>query len=163
MTLNHYPLTIIKWLRAFLFINLSFFFIPDHSLQAQPKSQNTKEPVSNYGYIDKGDSIEFVFGEQRTIRIGIVEVALEKRIQEIDQVNVAGDFNGWNPDLPKFQMKKGEGTLFRVTISKTALGKKGDLRQFKYVLNHKYWVEPPAQAINKYKGKDGNTNLTLKL
>jgi hypothetical protein len=42
------------------------------------------------------------------------------------------------------------------------VGKTGDLKQFKFVLNHKYWVEPPAQAANKFKGRDGNTNLTLK-
>ena len=88
---------------------------------------------------------------------------LEKRINEINQVNVAGDFNGWNPNSTKFQMNKAGGTLFKITLAKVSLGKTGELRQFKFVLNHKYWVEPPAQAINKFTGKDGNTNLTLKL
>jgi len=161
LTINHYPLTIIKRIQAFLFISL--FFIPAHSLQAQPKSPNATNSLSNYGYIDKGDSIEFVFGQQRMIRIGTVEVVLEKWIHEINQVNIAGDFNGWNPDLPKYQMKKGEGTLYTTTLPKSALGKTGEQRQFKYVLNHKYWIEPPAPVTNKYTGKDGNTNLTLKL
>ena len=151
----------IKRFRAFLFIFLSLFVIPRNPLQAQPKPPNPKESVSNYGYIDKGDSIEFIFGQQRTIRIGTVEVVLEKWIHEIRQVNIAGDFNGWNPDLPRYIMKKGEGTLFTLTLSKPALGKTGELRQFKYVLNHKYWIEPPTQVVNKYTGKDGNTNLTL--
>lgn len=117
----------------------------------------------SFGYISKGDSIEFVFGQQQSIKIGTVEILLEKRIHEINQVNVAGDFNGWDPNSVKYQMNKAEGTLFKVTISKTTLGKTGEQRQFKFVLNHKYWVEPPAQAINKFTGKDGNTNLILKL
>ncbi len=156
-------MTITKSFRPFLLLILSLYLFSISKLQAQPKSPRPKESVSNFGYIDKGDSIEFVFGQQRTVTIGTVEVVLEKRIHEINQVNVAGDFNGWNPDLPKYQMTKREGTLFTMTISKLALGKKGELRQFKFVLNHKYWLEPPAQALNRFTGKDGNTNLTLKL
>jgi|SRR5450631_664563 hypothetical protein len=49
------------------------------------------------------------------------------------------------------------------SVCKTTIGKKGELKQFKFVLNHTYWVEPPVQASNKFRGKDGNTNLTLKL
>ncbi len=84
-------------------------------------------------------------------------------MNEINQVNVAGDFNGWNPDVAKFQMEKAEGRLFTLTVNKSAIGKKGELRQFKFVLNHKYWVEPPAEAQNKFTGTDGYTNLTLRL
>ena len=137
--------------------------LPFSSLRAQSKSLKPHESISNFGYVDKGDSIEFVFGQQQSIKIGGVEILLEKRFSEIKQVNLAGDFNGWNPDLLKYQMNKGEGTLFKITLSKKELGKKGELKQFKYVLNHKYWVEPPAQASNQFTGKDGNTNLTLKL
>jgi len=118
---------------------------------------------SQVGYIDKGDSIEFVFGQQRSITIGNVEILLEKRIHEINQVNVAGDFNGWNPGSSKYQMNKADRTLFKITVAKINLGKTGELRQFKFVLNHRYWVEPPAQASNKFTGRDGNTNLTVKL
>jgi hypothetical protein len=132
-------------------------------VQAQSKSTKTTGTPSNFGYIDKGDSVEFVFGQQRTIKIGAVEVVLEKRINEINQVNLAGDFNGWNPDLTKYQLNKAGGTLYKITLCKSSLGKTGEIKQFKYVLNHKYWVEPPEQAINIFTGRDGNTNLTLKL
>lgn len=132
-------------------------------VQAQSKTTKGIETQSICGYIDKGDSVEFVFGQQRTIKTSGVEVILEKRFNEIDQVNLAGDFNGWNPDLTRYQMKKAGGTLYKITIAKSTLGKAGDLKQFKFVLNHKYWVEPPAQATNTFTGKDGNTNLTLKL
>jgi hypothetical protein len=132
-------------------------------VQAQSKVTKTTGTQLNCGWIDKGDSVEFVFGQQRMVKISGVEVDLEKRTNEINQVNLAGDFNGWNPDLPKYQMSKAGGTLYKITIPKSGLGKSGDLKQFKFVLNHKYWVEPPARAANKFTGSDGNTNFTLKL
>ena len=51
------------------------------------ESSNTKQ-ATVIGYTDKGDSIEFVFGQQATIRIGSLEIALEKRRDEIKQVNL---------------------------------------------------------------------------
>lgn len=116
-----------------------------------------------YGYLDKVDSIEFIFGQQSKIRIGSVQVLLKDRIGEIRVLNVAGDFNNWNPRDPKFVALKGRDQLFRLTVAKSILGKKGDLRQFKFVINQTYWVEPPAEAGNQFRGKDGNTNLTLRI
>jgi hypothetical protein len=143
-------------------VQLCFLFNSD--LHAQSNGSKSAVPIiTGFGYSDKGDSIEFIFGQQKNIIVGGVEVVLEKRINEINQVNVAGDFNGWNPDVAKFQMKKAGGTLFTLTVNKSAIGKKGELRQFKFVLNHKYWVEPPSEAQNKFTGKDGYTNLTLRL
>ncbi len=132
-------------------------------LQIQGKVFKPNQIITNFGYIDKGDSVEFIFGQQKKINVSGVEVVLEKRINEINQVNVAGDFNGWNPDAVIFQLKKIDSKLFTITICKAIIGKKGELRQFKFVLNHKYWVEPPSEAQNKFTGKDGNTNLTLLL
>ena len=135
-----------------------FLFIGIH-LPALAQKQNEKD--APFGYSNKGDSIEFVFGQQQKIQIGTVVVELEKRLKEINQVNVAGDFNGWNPGDNKYQMHR-TGNLFILLVSKNALGKKEELHQFKFVLNHTWWVEPPINAINRLKGKDGNTNLTLK-
>jgi hypothetical protein len=132
-------------------------------LKAQSIGLRPNQIITGFGYTDKGDSVEFIFGQQNKITVSGVEVVLQKRINEINQVNVAGDFNEWNPDVAKFQMKKSGGKIFTITISKAAIGKKGEMRQFKFVLNHKYWVEPPKEAQNKLTGKDGNTNLTLKL
>jgi hypothetical protein len=144
-----------------LIIQLCFLF--NSNLVAQSNVSKSTTITTGFGYSDKGDSIEFIFGRQKNIIVGGVEVILEKRINEINQVNVAGDFNGWNPDVAKFEMKKAGGTLFTLTVNKSAIGKKGELRQFKFVLNHKYWVEPPSEAQNKFTGKDGYTNLTLRL
>jgi hypothetical protein len=56
-----------------------------------------------------------------------------------------------------------DNKIFRLTIAKNHIGKKGETRQFKFVINQEYWVEPPREAINRFTGKDGYTNLTLKL
>lgn len=119
------------------------------------------QSYSNFGYTDIGDSVEFVFGQQQKIKIGIIEVVLQKRINDITSVNVAGDFNKWNANAQKYQMSKVDAKIFKLRVSKTDLGKKGDLRQFKFVLNHKYWVEPPVEALNKVTGADGNMNLLV--
>jgi hypothetical protein len=145
---------------VFLFLFCVLLFI--HS-KAQNNSLKSDEIRTGFGYIYKDDSIQFIFGLQQQVIIGATKVDLEKRRKEIKQVNIAGDFNGWNPNDPKFQMKNMDGIIFKITISKADLGKRGDLRQFKYVLNHVYWVEPPLEAPNKSTGKDGNTNLTLRL
>jgi hypothetical protein len=144
----------------FLFLLCVFSFTDSKS---QNNSLKQGETNASVGYLSKGDSIQFIFGQQQQVIIGGLKVSLEKRIKEINQVNIAGDFNDWNPDNPQYQMIKMYGTVFKLTICKKFIGEKGEVRQFKYVLNHTYWVEPPLEAINKFTGKDGNTNLTLKL
>lgn len=121
------------------------------------------QSYSNFGYTDLGDSVEFVFGQQQKIKIGGIEIVLQKRINDITSVNVAGDFNEWNANSNKYQMSKVDAKIFKLRVSKTNLGKKGDLRQFKFVLNHRYWVEPPVEALNKFTGIDGNTNLLVRI
>lgn len=148
---------------AFLLPALLFVLISNNELSAQANATKSGQSTSTFGFTDRGDSVEFVFGQQQTIRIGGVEVVLEKRFSEINQVNVAGDFNGWSPDNSKYQMTKAGGTLFKIRVSKSGLGAKGTSHQFKFVLNHQYWIEPPAEAMNKFTGTDGNTNLTLRL
>jgi hypothetical protein len=144
-------------------ISLSMCLMSNPGLLAQINVQKLNQGNEGFGYKDKGDSIEFVFGQQQKFIVSGIEVLLSKRINDIKQVNVAGDFNGWNPGVPEFQMKKVDGNLYKMTICKATIGKKGEMRQFKFVLNHIYWVEPPGDAPNKFTGKDGNTNLTLKL
>ena len=146
----------------FLFATIQLFFLFKSELRAQANQSKPNQIITGFGYSDKGDSVEFIFGQQKKITVGGIEVILEKRINESNQVNVAGDFNGWNPDVAKFLMKKVDGTLFTLTVNKSAIGKKGEQRQFKFVLNHKFWVESPSEAQNKFTGKDGYTNLTLR-
>lgn len=119
--------------------------------------------ITEFGYLDKGDSIEFIFGQQKTMIVGGVVVNLKDRFSEIKEVNVAGDFNNWNPKDAKYVAVKCNDKLFRLMVSKKQIGKKGEIRQFKFVINQVYWVEPPAEVSNRHTGNDGYTNLTLKL
>ena len=129
-----------------------------HNTFLPPENQKNKI----YGYNERGDSIEFIFGQQNVNTIGITEFSLDKRRGEILSVHIAGEFNGWKPDDARYQMKK-DNKLFILILYKSTLGKKGERRQFKFVINGKYWIEPPKDAVNKFTGKDGNTNLYLTL
>ena len=115
------------------------------------------------GYIDKGDSIEFRFGDQKKIQVGLLDIDLDKRRNEIKKVNLAGDFNGWNPNHANYALKKIDEKIFSLVVSKKSIGQKGETHLFKFVLNAVYWIEPPSEAINKITGKDRNANLFLKL
>jgi hypothetical protein len=126
-------------------------------------SNNLIQTVKTYGYIDKGDSIEFRFGDQKKIQVGLLNIDLDKRRNEIKKVNLAGDFNGWNPNNANYALKKIDEKNFSLVISKKSIGQKGETHTFKFVLNNVYWIEPPYDAINKITGKDHNTNLFLKL
>jgi hypothetical protein len=147
---------------CFLIICLSFFCTI--ILPAQTQQSTSNKNTNSFGYLDKGDSISFIFGEQQTINVGTTQVELtDKRRGDIKQVNLEGEFNGWDNKNDHFQMFKLNNHLYVLTLSKNILGKKGEIRQFKFVLNHIYWIEPPPYAMNKITGKDGNTNLFIKL
>lgn len=139
-----------------LFFLLIGLMIASHSARSQSH-------VTEFGYTSKGDSIVFLFGQQKTIVIGTETIVLKDRFKEIKSVNVAGDFNNWNPKDVKYVAVMDDNKIFRLTIAKNHIGKKGETRQFKFVINQEYWVEPPREAINRFTGKDGYTNLTLKL
>ena len=127
------------------------------------QSVRSQSHGTEFGYISKGDSIEFIFGQQKTIVIGREVIILKDRFSEIRGVNVAGDFNNWNPKDDKYVAVMKNDKTFRLKVAKNKIGKKGETRQFKFVINQEYWVEPPKDAVNQFTGKDGYTNLTLKL
>jgi hypothetical protein len=121
------------------------------------------QSARTFGYIDKGDSIEFRFGDQKKIQVGLLNIDLDKRRNEIKKVNVAGDFNGWKPNSSNYILKKIDEKNFSLVVSKKSIGQKGETHTFKFVLNGVYWIEPPQEALNKITGADHNTNLLLKL
>lgn len=142
---------------ALLFITVLSGFIN------RPVAGNFFQSTMSFGYKDKGDSIEFQFGEQKKIKIGMMEFDLDKRRSEIKRVNLAGDFNGWSPDNTMFVMKRSDDKLYKLVVNKRSIGKNGEVHKFKFVLNGEYWIEPPNEALNKVTGSDHNTNLYLKL
>jgi hypothetical protein len=128
-----------------------------------PKAGYYFQNLNSFGYIERGDSIEFRFGDQKKIKIGVLEIDLDKRRNEIKKVNLAGDFNGWNPNHPNFVFKKIDDKIYKLVINKNSIGQKGETHKFKFVLNGEYWIEPPQEALNKITGADHNTNLYIKL
>jgi hypothetical protein len=149
------PKTEISKKRFGLFFLLIGLMIASHSARSQSHTE--------FGYIAKGDSIEFIFGHEKSIVIGTQVIILKDRFNEIKSVNIAGDFNNWNPKDVKYVAVMDNDKIFRLMVAKNQIGKKGETRQFKFVINQEYWVEPPKDAINRFTGKDGYTNLTLKL
>lgn len=61
-----------------------------------PKAGNYFQNLNSFGYNDRGDSIEFRFGDQK--KIGLLDIDLDQRRSEIKSVNLTGDFNAWNPN-----------------------------------------------------------------
>jgi hypothetical protein len=145
---------------SFIFILAALVF---SSFVKIPKSADFIQIGMVYGYVDKGDSIEFRFGEQKRIQVGLMTIDLDKRRNEIKKVNLAGDFNGWNPNNADYALKKIDERVFKLVVSKKNIGQKGETHKFKFVLNGVYWIEPPQEAVNKITGTDHNTNLFLKL
>ncbi len=147
---------------CFLMAFLSFFCL--NILYPQTQQSASDKGTNSFGYLDKGDSISFIFGDQQTITVGATQIELtDKRRNDIKKVNLAGEFNSWDNKNDRYQMFKLNNHLYMLTFSKNSLGKKGEIKQFKFVLNHTYWIEPPSNATNKITGKDGNTNLFVKL
>lgn len=128
-----------------------------------PKASNYFQNLNSFGYIERGDSIEFRFGDQKKIKIGLLDIDLDKRRTEIKSVNLAGDFNAWNPNNSNFALKKFDDKIYKLIINKKSIGQKGETHKFKFVVNGKYWIEPPQEALNKITGADHNTNIFIKL
>src|ERR1700754_4537381 len=70
--------------------------------------------ATEFGYASTGDSIEFIFGQQKSIIIGRQVIILKDRFNEIRTVNVAGDFNNWNPKDAGYVAAMGTDKIFRL-------------------------------------------------
>jgi hypothetical protein len=128
-----------------------------------PKAVNYFQNLNSFGYIDRGDSIEFRFGDQKKIKIGMLDIDLDKRRAEIKTVNLAGDFNAWSANNSNFTLKQVDAKIYKIVLPKKSIGQKGETHKFKFVLNGKYWIEPPHEALNIITGADHNTNLIIKI
>src|SRR5450631_3517408 len=80
--------------------------------------------TTDFGYLNKGDSIEFIFEPQNKMIVSGTLVNLKDRFNEINSVNVAGDFNSWNPKDTKYKAVMGTDKLFRLMVAKKQIGKK---------------------------------------
>jgi serine-type D-Ala-D-Ala carboxypeptidase/endopeptidase len=82
---------------------------------------------------------------------------------EIETVAVAGEFNDWNPKTEGFKLNKTDENVYQLTIKAESLGKPGEKKQFKFVVNKTFWIEPAKRALNVIKDAQGNVNLVIEL
>ena len=108
-------------------------------------------PNPNFGYRIENDSVTFIFEKPFNITT------------EIENVAVAGEFNNWNPKAEGFKLNKIGENVYQLTVNAASLGKPGEKKQFKFVVNETFWVEPAKQALNVIKDAQGNNNLSIEL
>jgi len=106
------------------------------------------------GYTTYGTAITFCFDE----------TAYGRDLTPKDTVSVAGNFNGWNPKNPRWHLKdKNNDGIWKLTMPKQTLRKPPGAHDliFKFVINKKDWLSPPAHALNATSDGEGNTNLRI--
>lgn len=85
-------------------------------------------------------------------------------IKPTERVNVAGNFNGWNGDNPRWQLQdRNNNDIWELTIQRQAIrlpaGEKDAI--FKFVVRGNEWKVPPASAPNALDDGKGNVNLRI--
>ncbi|EAS20228.1 hypothetical protein BBFL7_01110 [Flavobacteria bacterium BBFL7] len=102
---------------------------------------------SDYGYCIDGEEIVFTFNvtDYKTVTIDNTEVELEIADINIKNVTVAGSFNKWSGKGWKLTRKEKYVYELRKKIKdlNTDSG-----ASFKFLINEKFWVEPPPFASN---------------
>jgi Predicted Zn-dependent protease (DUF2268) len=114
------------------------------------------------GYKLENDRIKFVFKSQPNIvAFGNNGMVIYKAsdFENIKNVNIAGDFNGWNKESEAYKMKRISTDVFELELPITEILKKGERKYFKFVINGQNWVEPQFKTTNKGSADGGSTNL----
>ena len=82
----------------------------------------------------------------------------------IELVSVAGEFNNWSRDA--WQMSRSADGSYELRVDARDFAGRSEWA-FKFVINALYWVEPPADALNKaptgYHGANRSFNLLLRV
>jgi len=106
------------------------------------------------GYVMGGNVVTFTFSEKT---YGI-------EIPPTSTVAVAGTFNGWRTEAPGWRLRDADDDgIWTLTVPRGALPHPapGHRVQFKFVLNGRRWLPPPANAPNAEDDGKGNINLTI--
>jgi hypothetical protein len=114
------------------------------------------------GYSLEPEKVVFVFdvGDYGYVTVGGSGEWLELGDIEIKSVALAGEFNDWSENA--WPMDKDSEGRHRLTKDvDTFRGQ--DEWQFKFVINERFWVEPPSDATNSVPTGLGNNSQNLVL
>lgn len=102
----------------------------------------------DYGYCIDGEDIVFTFNvtDYKKVTIDNTEVQLELGDINIRNVTVAGSFNKWSGK--GWQLVKKDEYVYELRKRVRDLNADSGA-SFKFLVNDKFWVEPPAFANNK--------------
>lgn len=110
--------------------------------------RSPRDGVVVYGYRIESDEVVFEF-DPRDYEWTTRDVTGEwsgMHDVSVEEVNVAGEFNSWSKDQWNLQRIGDNRFVLRKKLSD--LGGQLD-QQFKFVINHVLWVEPPTIAANR--------------
>ena len=124
--------------------------------------QSTPVP-HEYGYLLSGTNVVFSFraADYPELTSGATGEWLPIGDVRINRVSVAGEFNRWSTEaLPMAR----SGGYWVATRPITEFESSRPL-QFKFVINGRFWAEPPPDALNRAVTTDGNkvANLVLQI
>lgn len=127
----------------------------DFRLYFTTRGYSPPAPDPNFGYIMQNGMVTFRFVKPEYLKA------------EVQNVSVAGEFNGWKPKSEGFELQKTAENVYQLSLKADKLGKPGEVRQFKFVVNGTIWVAPPRYALNIHRdmpgNANGNANLVIKL
>ena len=137
---------IIEWSRVNYFILLCMVVYSCVSIPTRnKKNHNSKKEL---GYRIEGKEVVFEF-DVRDYQKASLEGRhheLEFAYLNIQEVAVSGEFNEWSKE--GWKMKKVDEHIYQLRKKLNDFDSKVEW-QYKFVVNEKYWVEPPAEASNR--------------
>ncbi len=123
----------------------------DFRLYFTTRGYSPPAPDPHFGYIMQNGMVTFRFIKPEYLKA------------EVQNVSVAGEFNGWKPQSEGFELQRTAKNVYQLSLKADKLGKPGEVRQFKFVVNGTIWLDPPKQALNIQKDMQGHPNLGIKL
>lgn len=114
-----------------------------------------------YGYTLSGSNVVFSFrtADYPTVSSGTSNDLFPIGDVRINRVSVAGEFNRWSTEAMPMT-RAGEYWVAMRPITEFESSRPF---QFKFVINGRFWAEPPPDALNRALAKDGVANLMLQI
>ena len=136
---------IIDWSRINYFILTCLVVYSCVAIPSQNKHQPEKKEL---GYRIEGKDVVFEFDVRDYQKASLEgrKYALEFAYLNIEEVAVSGEFNNWSKE--GWKMKQVGEYIYQLRKKLNNFDSKIEW-QYKFVVNEKYWIEPPAEASNR--------------